>query len=169
MWHIFDRYWLPVYTPTLSIMPPTFLVISPTVFSIHLPNPITLEFRGTSSSTCNWISRAHAAIHAHDKNWKPHNCSFQWEESNDVKMKKFRSWRIEIWLAENFDSLKLMDLRGLLHYLLLQTSIIQCATDGFSSFLHRWIPLIESYNFVIFNFYYVHGLLCVLEKCHCMS
>ena len=51
----------------------------------------------------------------------------------------------------------------------LQQSISQCATDGFASFLRRWIPLIRRYNYVYLNVYHISVLVCVFDVFNCMS
>ena len=79
----------------------------------HGPSAVQDSTTKQHLSTCSWILRTHTATHTHDRNWKQPNCSSQWEKSNDVKMKKIGQWRIEILLAEDFGSLKFMDLRDL--------------------------------------------------------
>ena len=53
------------------------------------------------------------------------------------------------------------------HFTQLQQRIPQCAIDRFFSFLHRWIPLIESYNLTELNFYHMLYVICVLEAFNC--
>ena len=50
----------------------------------------------------------------------------------------------------------------------LQWRITHCATNGFASFLQRWIPLIEGYNSAAFIVYHIAILGCVLEDFNCM-
>ena len=46
--------------------------------------------------------------------------------------------------------------------------ITQCATDGFGSFLWRWISLIEVYNMVDFSIYHIARCVRVLEEFDCI-
>ena len=45
----------------------------------------------------------------------------------------------------------------------LQREISQCATDGFDSFLRRWIPPIERYPLVYLDLSYCCNGLCVRD------
>ena len=54
------------------------------------------------------------------------------------------------------------------HCLLLRTSIIQCATNGFCLFLPRWNPLIKVYSIEYFNFYHKVRRVRVLEDFNCI-
>ena len=61
-----------------------------------------------------------------------------------------------------------MVVRWFSHCLLLRTSIIQCATDEFSSFLKHWNPLTEHYIMSYFNFYHMTRSVCVFENFNCI-
>ena len=83
-------------------------------------------------------------------------------------MKQIRSVRIELLRYEVKSSAEGIASPLLLVTTNLREAITQCVISGFASFLQRWIPLIEGYNFDVFIVYYTTKLGCVLEDFNCL-
>ena len=64
-------------------------------------------------SLCNWIHRTHTFTKHYNNNLNALNCKLQWKKFNDVKLKQIRRWRMKILLVENFELLKIMNLKNL--------------------------------------------------------
>ena len=82
-------------------------------------------------------------------------------------MKEIRSMRIEL-LKYKIKS----NAKGIVSSLFLiianfRQTITQYVINEFVSFLQRWIFFIESYNFVVFTFYYAIRLRYMLKNFNC--
>ena len=111
---------------------------------------------------CNWNFWTHTSMQSYNKYWKHKNCSFQWENFNITKMKKFVYCAWNNWNAKkktrktsNFWLLMIVNFR---------ISITQCLINEFISILKFWNFFIECYNLWYFNIYYIIECVCVFEN-----